>query len=185
MDKCTKYLKLHTKKYIVKDMKNEEKMNIAVVFLIVVAVMLGYMIFQQSRPKSTDRIEKAGAAQALFQDLADKERAVLNVPSQDSTQEEKQQHFELVLRIAKEADYLDISQCIPSPVVFKVKNDERFTVKNPDAVEHTIGLDPDHIFSVPAQSTKTIVADFGHGAGLYGYGCDASTKAVGLFLVAQ
>ncbi|MBI2013342.1 MAG: hypothetical protein HYS87_00700 [Candidatus Colwellbacteria bacterium] len=108
---------------------------------------------------------------------------VLNTPGQDATDEERRQHFELAAMLAEEADLLDITGCKADPVVLKLTDQETFGVKNDDIVPHVLRISDEIEFTVEANSTTGLKADFGHGVGLYGYGCDGSTGAIGLFLV--
>jgi hypothetical protein len=116
--------------------------------------------------------------------IIEEERAALAHPEKDAPLEEKQRHLELVQKVAKEARYLDITKCtVANPVVLKVKYEEAILVKNSDNIPHTIVIGTNDIISIPANSTTNIMPAFEQGPGTYGYGCDQTPHAVGLFLV--
>jgi len=96
----------------------------------------------------------------------------------------KNNHIDVVRGAAKEAPYLDITKCeIADPVVLKIKESEGMKVRNQDSVTHTLVLDADTKFIIPAGATEQIKPDFLHGPGIYGYGCDEMPYSVGIFLV--
>jgi plastocyanin len=96
---------------------------------------------------------------------------------------EKKAHFELVAPLSIEADVLDISACLGDPLVLRVEGGTTFTVRNKDSKEHTIQISEKLQFTVSPGKTKEIKADFGFGRGVYGYGCDNSPSAAGIFFV--
>ncbi|MCP6719983.1 MAG: hypothetical protein KJI72_01475 [Patescibacteria group bacterium] len=154
-------------------------LNGLLIFLIVVAVVLGYAIYSQSPEKPELKAEISSLTPTPD------ESEVLNVPDLNASTEEKQRHFELVVQVAKTAEFLDISDCNPSPVVMKIKKGETIAVRNNDSADHSIVFNLESIHPIPAGSTKNITNVFDKGPGVYGYGCDASTGAVGMFLVTE
>jgi len=183
-------------------------LTIGIVILMGTSLVLGYVIVRQNTAEElTD-----GLSQSRFSTLDDQniktreefpifqvdlplakelgitedEWTALAHPTQDASVEEKQSHFELVQKIAKEALILDITGCkAANPVVLKVKLDTPITVKNQDSIEHAIVFNTDNIFSIPANTTVDIKPDFQFGLGTYGYGCDQTPHAIGIFLVTQ
>jgi|AP45_3_1055517.scaffolds.fasta_scaffold34775_3 hypothetical protein len=187
-------------------------LTIAVIALIAAAFGLGYAIYMQRSGGSSDtsfenrfnnlqqgEILPAPEAQEYEGEesplinllpsaeelgIMEEERVALAHPAKDAPAEEKQRHLELVQKVAKEAQYLDITKCtIATPVVLKVKYKEEIFVKNSDNVPHTIVFDAENTISIPANSTTNITPGFEHGPGTYGYGCDQTPHAAGLFLV--
>ena len=179
---------------------------IAIIILAGTAIVLGYAILRpnafkeakdtlfENRFGATTKQEeplqtKAPAKQALLPSakelgISEEEHAAIDVPSNDASVEEKQKHFELVQKVAKEAAFLDITKCeVADPVVLKVKLGEPIAVKNQDDVEHALVLNEKNAFPIPANSTKEIEPDFAFGPGTYGYGCDGTPHAVGIFVV--
>ena len=179
---------------------------IRIIILVGTSLVLGYAIVQQNTSEELTN----GLSQSRFNALDDQdvkvreepptfqvalpeakelgitedERAAIAHPRKDAPEEEKQSHFELVQKIAKEAQYLDITKCqIANPVVLKVKLDAPITVRNQDNIDHVIVLNADNIFSIPANTTMDIKPDFQFGPGIYGYSCDQTPHGVGIFLV--
>ena len=109
---------------------------------------------------------------------------ILTPPAAGASDTEKRAYSALVVGTAKMADALVLGPgCAPEPLVMSVALKGTFTVKNADTVEHVLVFDKEHRYPVPPGSTKSVVADFGPEAGIYGYGCDASKKAVGMLLI--
>ena len=65
----------------------------------------------------------------------------------------------------------------------EIKSGETLIVKNNDLVDRSVVFNADKTYPVPAESTKNFTDVFDRGLGIYGYGCDISTGAVGLFFV--
>lgn len=167
---------------------------IFLVILVVIAGVLGYLIYQksislpkkepaQSQPAANNSQAKSERSDAAT--LTDEEKEVLNPPSQGANEAEMKKHFELVQKLAKEPDFLEVAKCEVRPVVTRLRNSKTFQVRNQDSIDHTIVVDKDHTYSISAGSTQTIPVDFGHGAGVYGFGCDDSTSAVGMLFVTE
>lgn len=168
-----------------------------ILILLGVAVVLGYAIYRQTMapPLSEEKAappESVPSAQApeivqpqnTGDELTEEQRAVLATPAPNASEAEKQKHFQLAQSLAKSASYLDITKCsLAEPLVLKIEQGRKFIARNEDVVEHVIVMDAKRTFSVPSKGTKEITADFGHGPGLYGFGCDTVPHAVGMFLV--
>lgn len=169
--------------------------KILIIFIVtfVIAIgILGYTLFNQRADTTNDTLlnNRFSSDNALNESdisgvsFEERERLVLNPPKDDASAKEQARHFLIAQSIAKEAPYLDITNCKKGePVVFKAKEGEKFAVKNEDSVEHTISMGENQIFSIAAHSTKTILPEFKIGPGVYGYGCDASEKEVGMIFV--
>lgn len=159
--------------------------KILISVLIVIALGLGFMIQQRFTPQEPENggDQTSPLIPSQPQPLAGDERAVLKAPAPDAPPEEKQRYFALVNEMAKEAEFLDITDCMGSPVVFQIKEKAKFTVKNNDDVPRTVYVDKEHAYTVPAHGTKVIQADFGDGPQAYGYGCGTVKGLAGLFLV--
>ena len=174
-------------------MEKNKIITVLIIILAFIALVLGYAIYRE-RFASFDKKSVSGTQFAQTQDFqapqsqgpalysGDDERAVLNAPSPDAPEEERQAHFELAKSVAQDAEYLDITGCVGSPLVLKVKGNEPISVRNDDAVEHSIGFN-NALYPISAGGTTEVAFDFHSGPGLYGYGCDTSQGAAGMFLV--
>ena len=104
-------------------------------------------------------------------------------PPLEGSYEEREEHLELAIKLARETASLDIKDCFGDPVVFKAKLGQEFTIKNLDSEDHIIAFNREHIFHIPALSEASIIAEFGFGSGVYGFSCDESLNATGMVLV--
>jgi hypothetical protein len=156
-------------------MKNETY-RIVLSLLIVSAMILWYMI----NPPKNMPAQPNSANQRQF--MLDPSNPLI-IPPPNAPESEKIAHFEIVKQYAREAEQLSISNCTPDLAVFKTTLGKTFTVTNKDNSPHQIQISPSHLYDVPANGSLEIIADFGHGAGVYGYGCDNSTGPRGIFWV--
>ena len=167
-----------------------------IALLVLVGGVLGYAIYQSRTQKSiqstgtqgqvtgTDSSISAPAPRERT-DLTDEEKQALNPPRPDAS-DERIQYAELISRLAQEADVLVVNNCEPSPVVMLVKAGGTIKVINENTLDHSIVIDPEHVYSVPAEGQAVIDTDeFGKGPGIYAYGCDLSNAAVGVFLLTE
>ena len=128
--------------------------------------------------------QKTSLFSLVTRQVATSDAKVLSPPGADASDKERQAYFDLVTSQATAADMLVLgANCTPVPLVISLPLKKTFTIKNTDTVAHTMRLDKDHTYTIEAGKSKEIAADFGHEAGLYGYGCDSSTKAVGMMVV--
>ena len=143
------------------------------------AVLLGFLVF---KPETTNG---PGANQSIKQSvpLTGEEKKLLKIPPQGAPETEKAAHFALLQRLARTTDFLDLSTCFGNPLAFRVQNGAAFVLKNNDSLPHTLQISPQHIYTVPARDEREIVAQFGFGPGVYGYGCDDSPDARGILFV--
>ncbi|MBI5134422.1 MAG: hypothetical protein HZA81_03515 [Candidatus Taylorbacteria bacterium] len=152
--------------------------------LVLAALVLGYLIYVEKNPGSSlgrSSSPSADKGQTVGTDV----EAILNTPAVDDLEERKRQHAERVLEAAVKTDTINISTCVANPTVAMVAFGQKITFVNDDSVEHMIGFNIEDRYSVPAKSKKEIVADFEKGKGIYGYGCDASQRAIGMIVVTE
>ena len=120
----------------------------------------------------------------LAGNLSAEEKAILSPPSSNASDSAKDEHTRLVLSVAKETGRIALEDCTVSPLVLRIKRGESFVVTNFDRVSHALFISSANQYSLDPDQTKEIVADFG-GGGIYGYGCDSSTKAIGMILLTE
>jgi hypothetical protein len=174
------------------------KSNIFIGVLIVVAIGLGIAIYVQRNPsvfekqassevevpQPTATLKDFRPLRTLPKDLTADERSILQAPQADDPVSKKEAHFQIVNKLAQEADVLNINKCEkPSPLVLSLKYGQEFKVKNDDSIPHSIIIDKNHIYKIDANSTVSFKADFGRGLGAYGYLCEKYAGIVGFFLV--
>lgn len=162
-------------------MGSSAKYTAIVIILLVVAVGLGVMIFNQSpRPAST----QTGGNETQQPSDKSSEQSAMEAELLDFTNDSPQR-AEKISNAAQDAEFLDVSGCKPKPLVLKVADKGTFTAKNQDSAAHTINFDEAHTYTIPASGSLEITGDFGKGPGNYGYLCDAGTNIVGILLLVQ
>ena len=92
------------------------------------------------------------------------------VPGSSATQEEQAAHYDLAVRLAKEGDMLDLSGCMATPFVLKVREGSKFKVKNSDVNERSFGFTSRSPVNIGSGETITVAAKVDSGPGLYPYG---------------
>lgn len=171
-------------------MKKNNLKKYLVVVLAVVAVGLAGLLYKQkmgSDPLPVAQNQnvdpQASAAGPVWTPEPGSEEEYLFGITMESSDEEKMKHYQFAISIAKESEFLDVTDCSPEPLVLKVANGGTVKLKNDGNADVTIVMDAEHTYSVGAKSTKSIKADFGKGAGLYGYGCNQSSGPRGMIFV--
>lgn len=174
--------------------KNFVYIGIAVLALI--AVVLGYKIYQQrlsytlpqtnqsqNRPATGTVVNQAtpGGAQNTAQNI-DLDSLFKQFPGANATTEEKTKFNSYLLSIGQETGTLVINNCKVTPLVFRVKKGVDFMVSNLDNKDHTLNVNQ-VTFSVKAKETKKLTTDNLDGA--YGYYCDGVGPRVGILHVVQ
>ena len=184
-------------------------MNAVLVFLVLVAVVLGYFVYQKITTGGTTTPLNQEVSQMPVEGVVDgsqeattdraavpipsedptltaDERAVLNPPASGSPEGDFQAHFALAQRTATEANMLTMSAgCRMNPVILKAQNETTVLVQNQDTVAHTIVFNGTLTYPVPAGGEVSLPIGFEKGVGLYGYACDASASAAGMILVTE
>jgi hypothetical protein len=175
--------------------------KVIIVLLILGAAFLSYRIYERYTPseKGEEKIlsqeqstsinpeqktaQGPGQQLNMREDLSPNEQLALQTPGPSASEEERANHFRLVQSIAKPAEFLDISDCKADPVVLKVKDQSKFTVRNTDNADRKFVLSQSKFIIIPALSDTELTADFGLGPGIYGFGCDNSFSPIGLLFV--
>ena len=130
-----------------------------------------------------------GAAQQLAELKVEPE--VLNVtispnndhllvwPPEDATDEEMEQHADLVRAASVNVNLLDISGCAPNPVIIEVGVGEAIEIKNSDEIEHTLYHGEVSITIPPGATRGIVVSEFlGVEDAIAGYGCGDQTSGI-------
>lgn len=152
------------------------KSNLLIIVLVITALVLGVFIIKPSGLKLPSFENKASKLEpeqnAIPANLTEEEKKLLTVPPPEAERSEIETHLALGAKLAKKADVLEITNCKPKPLVFKVKEKRNFKVLNKDKIDHTLIIDEEHKYAIAAGETKQIKADFGKPPGLYGYVCE-------------
>ena len=165
----------------------------------IVGLGMGYLIYQQQTGFIYSKKQKASSSQQLASlqeniktpssNVTYNEIDALKWPSPDASTEEKQRHADLVQKVAKRGEFLDLTKnCKIQPAVLRVKVGDTFTVRNNDQMKHAIEIDKKNVFSIPAAGVKKITVSrkiFPFGQGNYGYICDSKQGVAGIFFVSE
>lgn len=173
---------------------------LGVVVLAVIAVILGYNIYQQqtggtatlpnTQPSKIQSAPQTGGNQSSTQpttqkrELTAEEKQVLTFPGPNATEAEKKTHTDLVDQLGNKSGYavLDISGCAPFPVVYRIKQGGSISIKNSDKVDHVINTA--RKVTIKADSTQTVNSkEIGDNLGEYAYACDGSRSSVGILKI--
>ena len=165
-----------------------KSLNVIITILVLVAVGLGIAIVYQKTAFLSDDGEAGIQSQPTPSELsgealANEEQTVLNFPAETATESDRRQHSEMVRRLAVASDTLDLTGCRPDPVVLEVLLGETVTVRNSDVESYELVINSEYVFVVPGGGETEVVADFGKGLGVYGYGCEPASQVVGIIHV--
>jgi hypothetical protein len=159
---------------------------IAFAVLAAAALVLGYLILrpQISAFLAEHRAKAPSSAETpvIATDQADRD-AIRQTPEKNSPSSTKAAYFEVIKRLGKDTDSVDLSGCLSNPIVARVKLGSTVTITNKDSSPHQLQINPEHTYTIPAKGSLPVKVDFGFGAGWYGYGCDSSNGAAGVFWV--
>ena len=175
--------------------------NTILITLLVVAIVLSYFLYQKitntavpspqytntQNPPPAAETENTSADSFTFPPLSADERGALNMPKSASAPEaDFLAHVAFVQKAAVASNTLALgTDCRVSPVVLKTRKGAKIEIKNYDGIPHTIPFDEKRSFAVPAQASITIPVDFGEIGGIYGYGCEKDSSAIGMLWLAQ
>lgn len=105
--------------------------------------------------------------------LTDVERSIFNVPSNESSSEEKNKFSSLVRKISHSADHISIArQCRPSPIVYSVGQASSYKFKNEDTVAHTVRFGLNETYEINPGATVEIKVTPEMSAQILSFGCD-------------
>ncbi|MDP2735119.1 MAG: hypothetical protein Q8P12_02845 [bacterium] len=166
-----------------------------VVMLLVLAAVgaggyyVGVLSVQEPAPSQIGRVS-GEQRPPLPEGLTDEQRQALALPGENSTMEDEIVHFQLVERIAEEADAMVFVNCVADPIIFKVGVGEEFSAENAGGEGITVSIQ-DREFRIAAGGSQTLVGGFGiedvnrpTGTGLYEVSCSSpNTGGTALILV--
>jgi hypothetical protein len=142
--------------------------------LVTILILLSLAVYAFS---NSNKHSEAFSLSPLTQD----QKFILGLNKSDASA--KKANYDLISRTAQESKILEIKDCEVRPVVLKVKLGASFKAINHDLTDHVIATDIEHRYRVPAGQGVDLLADFGHGNGIYSLTCDNSDSLSGLFFV--
>ena len=150
--------------------------------LLAVALVLGGLLHRGLGTGDAFRFTRSTAPRDIDRRGEDDQDLLRKVPDQRAPEEVKRAYYDLVSRLAKPASVLDVSGCAATPLALKVAEGSTITIRNVNAVAHTINIGQQKV-PVPANGTTLLTAAFDTGPGIYGYGCDTGLAIIGVFFV--
>lgn len=166
------------------------KLNVLIVTLVVVALILGWAIYNKfSLPVRTRATPTSSSSAQLTQintatPSAQEKSALLKFPGPKSTDQEKSTYFQLASKFAQPSSSLEINNCNPIPLVLWVRDGQKFTINNLESTKHTVQFFNDqHLYKLDANSSLIATADVGIGD--HGIFCDNFDSPVGVLHVSS
>lgn len=156
------------------------KSKILIIVLVLIALVLGIMIYQGTTISTPQGPIREGLDQV--RPLASLQPILPALPKENASDEQKKSFATEVTNRAEEKDSMEIGKlCTLSPQIVKVVESSTFTFKNVDVADHNISITEN--INIPAKSEKSIVVKFERGPGIYIIACDG--KPAGYIIIHQ
>lgn len=84
---------------------------------------------------------------------------VLMFPGKDATQQEKDSHRALIDKVVMKVPYLDLTNCVPTPLVFAHTKGEDLMVKNQDTAKDYVLFWGGNAITLPSGKSITVNAE--------------------------
>jgi hypothetical protein len=164
---------------------------IGIICLLIIAVVLGYTIFQkQIAPSSNNQAvtnqqyitpqpstnNSTTTAPTTNQPSAEEQDLVKAIPGSSSTLEERVAYNIKLQKFEKVTDTIEITNCWPNPFIARVREFTDLKIKNNDNVEQLIYLGQTQI-NVPAGKTITTKPP-GKGDGITNLTCNGGAQGL-------
>lgn len=159
-------------KYEIRNFKLKRRKVLLI--LIAVAVIAASIVFLLVLPYRQINQNPSYSAPSPVPELTEEEKYILNPPLANASSSAKEKHREIVARLSKQTESIEIKDCRPNPVVVKIKIGSEIKIKNHDNVERKIIIDSKNIFKIAPGEEKMIKTQFKYGSGDYGYVCEGS-----------
>lgn len=164
---------------------------LAIITLITVTIA-SYLLITGNNKKKTGQvvpqqvIDKKQNTQQLQTEISDAQlRAYLKSPLPTESPEKMDQYRKMIAYYAKPGDLRITKNCIPYPVVLKVKMNSNYAIKNEDTIAHTLTFAGTRKYSIQPNASISVKADFENGFGGYGYQCDAAGLVSGYIFASE
>ena len=111
----------------------------------------------------------------------------LKTPGANATAEEQQKFFDHTVSVAETSTSVHLSlACATTPKVVKIfVKDGGLTFINDDTSPHTVVFDAKNAVTIEPKAQAKVSDVFKRGGGIYGYGCDSSSSAVGIVYMVE
>lgn len=150
---------------------------------VVVVAILMYVPFEAPTPSDTGTGANTSGTSG---DLTADEERVLMPPGESASAEEQEAYAALLWGLAKETTNVSIgASCKATPVVVNVPEGATLSVRNTDAIAHTLVFDAEHSLAVAPGETEEIDLSFWSAGRLHPYLCDGGSNSVGIVIVSE
>lgn len=182
---------------------------VGVVILAVIAVVLGYKIYQQqtalkgqpgqsnqpvqntqqsvlkTTPTTTVKQPATSTSSNQNTNISADRQKISAYPGPSAPDEQKKEFGRIIGDNAQTSDTLDITNCETTPMVLSVKNGQSIKLINNDATVNAILFGPGKQYDVPANGSTTMLVNLGAGINTYRCTGISGSPIVGVFVVTQ
>lgn len=163
----------------------EKIINISIIVLALIAIGLGYMIFQSKRMQifqessnvvfpSVSEIPSISAIPSNADEIL-----VLQPPLSNAKKEDITRYHAAVEKLAQDSTSIKIDDnCIATPRVARMKIGTTFSITNQDNYPHLLSFEGPS-YTIPPKGIQELTATFNHGDGIYAYTCDKTPFSKG------
>lgn len=152
-----------------------------IVVLLAIAAVLGYVLYAGipsggggENTQNEQQEEQTNGGMSENEEMTDRERVLSFTPNENTTAEDRQEHFLLVRELAQQSSTIEVSNCQTEPVVLQTTIGVELTLQNSGDSPIFIGLNQNNGQTIEPEGdwTVTIGEDvFTNGSGVYAYTC--------------
>ncbi len=172
---------------------NPKLLNVGLVVLTVIALVLGYFVYEKFAPVRItpkpeagllERMQQTGTDVPNYADMTDAE-LVSALPNPADVPAEAMTAFAgVVTSRAVSTNRVSIGAgCAADPKIVDVAVGDTVTFVNEDRVVHTLNVTPKHAVRLEPGASAELATDFETGTGMYGYPCDSKAALSGLLIL--
>ena len=145
--------------------------NSIIILLLVPIVILSYQTIKNSAETPAGSLNSTDPVV----------RKLLNVPGKDASADERSKYQEAVEAAAIATDTITIKDCLPAPLIAKMREGKKFKAVNQDKEEHKLVVADQYSYELAAEKTTEITANYAP-VGVFSYTCDGPLTA-GIILI--
>jgi len=166
---------------------------IGIAVLAVIAVVLGYKIWEQLQIPPIQRTQDTSVPQTVGnQQTSQQTTQSPSIPQSDwdrivnfdSTKEDEEANIDFtdtVVKYAKESNIIEFNQCKASPLIVTMKIGSEFTIRSTDSKEQSIAFGSKQYLLKPGDSLQ-VKEDFAQVPGIYRYACSYGSGNTGTYI---
>lgn len=149
--------------------------------LIVITIII-FALASTRYLSGTRQTPTASSSGAIPSDI----ESLVKGPPHEAPAEYKKEFVEAVARHATPTTSVNVTGCLPQPIIAEVKLGSNIIIRNDGDSQITIELtqahgNPTYIYHFDQKTVSNLKADFGKGLGAFAYYCNHSKDPVGIF----